>query len=190
MDRSAHHSRTPSASLANWAGEAYETPVLTGMTPLQKWMIVAGAILAGGVELGARFALNVILVDMKGNIAASLDEISWVVTSYSASMVCAIGLSAGVTWYLGMRNHYLFSLSLYCTGVLGCFLSTSLWQLILARVIMGAGGGVFLERAQVFLFNAFEGKQRGIGLILFGLGIPSTGFVVLLGMSFVTDATQ
>lgn len=71
-------------------GELFDSGIrrtLSRLTKFQRWMIVVGLGLAVAVETGTTIAINVILPDMKGNVAASQDEISWVVTVYGAGIV-------------------------------------------------------------------------------------------------------
>ena len=77
------------------------------------------------IEISNRISINVLLPDMQGNVAASSDEISWVLILYNLGFLCSLALSAWMTRMLGARRHLLGSLLLYSIGGLGCFLSVA-----------------------------------------------------------------
>jgi DHA2 family multidrug resistance protein len=72
-----------------------------------------------------------------------------------------MALAYWMTRVLGARRHLLLSIGLYATGALGCFLSAhNLHTLLLARLIMGFGGGAFLLRTVILIGLMFPGKAR------------------------------
>ena len=89
---------------------------LARLTHFNRWMIVIGVALAAALELGTQIAVNIILQDMKGNVAASQDELSWIVTAYSAAFLCAVPLTSRLVRRLGHRNHLVLSLLVYGAG--------------------------------------------------------------------------
>jgi MFS family permease len=98
----------------------------------------------------------VILPDMQGNVAGNSDEISWVLILYNIGFICSMILSAGMKRYLGIRRHFLYSIAIYATGAMGCFLSAhNLDTLLASRLLMGFGGGAFLVRMVVLSWIFF-----------------------------------
>jgi DHA2 family multidrug resistance protein len=180
---------TPGSNLENYWG-LRDDPILTRMTAVQKWMVLWAVILASALEVGLRSGVNIILVDMEGNVAASQDDISWVVTVYGAGFIFGLATSAGLARYLGSRNHFVLMLMLFGAGTLGCFASHSLWQLLASRAIQGLAGGTFIVRAQVLIYGMFQGPDRAARSLIFGLVIQSFRAVVPLAMAAVTDAAE
>ena len=141
-------------------------------------MVLWAIILAASVEVGLRFGVNILLVDMEGNVAGSQDDISWVVTVYGAGFIYGLATSAGLARFLGARKHFSLMLVLFGVGTLGCFLSHELWQLLTARAIQGVAGGTFVVRGQVLIYGMFQGRERSARSLIFGVGIQ--GFRALL----------
>lgn len=179
----------PSSPLENYWQE-HTNPILTRMTPSQKWMIVWAVILAAAVEVGLRFGVNIILVDMEGNVAASQDDISWVVTVYGAGFIFGLATSASLARYLGARNHLGLMLALFGAATLGCFASHEMWQLLAARAVQGVAGGTFIVRGQVLIYSMFQGPDRSDHSLLFGVVIHLFRALVPLSMAAVTDASR
>ena len=157
------------------------------LTSLEKWMIVLGVSLATGIELGTQVAVNVILVDMKGNVAASQDQISWVIIVYSAAFFSVLPLTDWFARRLSHRKYIVASLLLYATGAFGCFLSHSLWELLVARAIMGLGGGAFLVRGLITLYRFYDPQHRRMALLTFALFVTSSRALMPVLFGIVTD---
>jgi DHA2 family multidrug resistance protein len=170
--------------------ERHANPVLNQMTAVQKWMVLWAVILAASVEVGMRFGVNILLVDMEGNVAASQDDISWVVTVYGAGFIFGLATSAGLVRYLGPRNHFGLMLALFGAGTLGCFVSHELWQLLTARAIQGLAGGTFIVRGQVLIYTMFQGRERAARSLMFGVVIQTFRALMPVGMAAVTDASS
>jgi DHA2 family multidrug resistance protein len=174
-------------------GELFDSGIqrtLSRLSKFQRWMIVVGLGLAAALELGTTIAINVVLPDMKGNVAASQDEISWVVTVYGAAFLCVVPLSAWFVRRLGTRNYLVLSLLLYGGGALGCCLSETLPALLTARVVMGIGGGAFLVRAMSALTRLHPPKERVPALLVFVLIVNSSRALMPVLFGVVTDYTR
>jgi MFS transporter, DHA2 family, multidrug resistance protein len=160
---------------------------LARLTELDKWVIVVAFGVASFVEIGARTAVNIILVDMKGNVAASQDEISWVVIVYLAAFLAVLPLSGWLASRFGHRNYIVVSLLLYAAGALGCFFSGTLGELLAARAVMGAAGGGFLARSFVALYRLHEARRRLPTLITFTWFVACSNGLVSVVFATVTD---
>jgi DHA2 family multidrug resistance protein len=174
-------------------GELFDSGIrrtLSRLTQIERWMIVVGLGLAAAVELGTTIAINVILTDMKGNVAASQDEISWVVTVYGAAFLCVVPLSTWFARRLGTRNYLVLSLLLYGGGALGCFLSETLPALLVSRIVMGIGGGAFLVRAMTAITRLYAPNERGPALLVFALIVNSSRAIMPVLFGVVTDNTR
>jgi MFS transporter, DHA2 family, multidrug resistance protein len=174
-------------------GELFDSGIrrtLSRLTKVERWMIVVGLGLAAAVELGTTIAINVILTDMKGNVAASQDEISWVVTVYGAAFLCVVPLSTWFARRLGTRNYLVLSLLLYGGGALGCFLSETLPALLVSRIVMGIGGGAFLVRAMTAITRLHAPNERGPALLVFALIVNSSRAIMPVLFGVVTDNTR
>ena len=143
--------------------------ILARLNSFDRTAIVVAVALATSIEVGFTTAVNVILPDMQGNVGASLDEVSWVVTVYSAAFLSALPINTSLARFIGHRNHLLLALLLYSLGSIGCFASHDLAQLLTARALMGFGGGAFLVRSQATLYHLFQGKALGKEMAVFGI---------------------
>jgi len=117
--------------------------------------------LVTGIEISNRMAINVLLPDMQGNVAANSDEISWAITLYNLGFLCSMAFASWMTRVIGARRHLLYSIGFYTIGALGCFLSAhNLTTLLISRTIMGFGGGAFIVRVVILANLMFPGATR------------------------------
>src|SRR5262249_36016365 len=128
-----------------------------------------------------------ILIDMKGNIAASQDELSWVVIAYGAAFLSVVPLTAWFVRRLGNRDYLVISLLVYGAGAFACFLSRTLPEVLAARAVMGLGGGAFLVRALVAMNRLFPPAERVKAFAVFGLFVHSSRALMPVLFGVVTD---
>ena len=160
---------------------------IKSLSPLTKVMIVIGLGLATCLEVGTTTAVNVILPDMQGNVGATTDQISWVITIYSTAFLCSLPLSPWLARRFGHRNHILLSIALHVLGALGCFLSHDLWMLLFSRAVMGIGGGGLLVRSLVTIYQLVQGKSRAKYFLLFATVLQSLRALMPVIFGLLTD---
>jgi len=136
-----------------------------------KYLIAIAVTLAAVLELVDTSIVNVAIPHMMGNLGATLDEISWVSTGYIIANVIVIPMSGWLSAYFGRRRYLTGSILLFVLSSFFCGAATSLWGLVLWRVVQGIGGGALLSTAQSTLFEAFPIEERGIGQAIFGVGV-------------------
>src|SRR5258708_6673816 len=168
-----------------WDAGSRREPARLGR--FDRWMIVIGLALASALELGTQIAVNLILIDMKGNVAASQDELSWIVIAYGAAFLSVVPLTTWFVRRLGNRDYFVMSLLVYGAGAFGCFLSRTLPELLAARIVMGLGGGAFLVRALVALNRLFPPRERLGAFAVFGLVVHSSRALMPVLFGVVTD---
>ena len=177
-------------TLEQWEKEEgrYINQSLSALTHSRKMAILLSVGLVTAIEISNRISVNVLLPDMQGNVAASSDEISWVVILYNLGFLCSLALSTWMTRVIGARRHLLYSIALYSIGAFGCFLSErSLNSLLIARLVMGFGGGAFLVRAVILAGLMFPGNAR-INAVTWLYGVLFVFQTTYpLGMGWITD---
>jgi MFS transporter, DHA2 family, multidrug resistance protein len=140
-------------------------PEFAALSHKRRIGILLAAALITSVEISNRVSINVILPDMQGNVAADVDQISWVIILYNMGFICSMVVNPWMSRVFGARRHLTICALLYTMGALGCFLSAhNLTTLLISRVIMGLGGGLFLVRMVIIAGLFFPGKTRLVPL--------------------------
>jgi DHA2 family multidrug resistance protein len=115
--------------------------------------------------------VNVALPQMAGNLGATTQEIAWVSTGYILSNVVVLPMTAFFTETFGRRNYLTASIILFIIASFLCGISHSLGELVLWRVVQGAGGAALLSTAQATIRQIFSREQQGLVQAVFLLGI-------------------
>ncbi len=136
-----------------------------------KWIILFGLITAAVMEVLDTTIINVALPQMAGNLGATQEEISWVSTGYILSNVIFLPMTAFFTERFGRRRYLTFSIILFIIASWLCGNSHSLGELVLWRIVQGAGGAALLSTAQATIRQIFPAEQQGLVQAIFLLGI-------------------
>jgi DHA2 family multidrug resistance protein len=108
---------------------------------------------------------------MAGNLGATQEEIGWVSTGYILSNVIFLPMTAFFAARFGRRNYLSFSIVLFVVSSFFCGTSHSLAELVLWRILQGAGGAALLSTAQATLRQIFPREEQGMVQAIFMLGI-------------------
>jgi len=133
------------------------------------WLIAVVVALAAFMEVLDTSIANVALPYMAGNLGASNDQSTWVLTSYLVSNAIILPISGWLAGALGRKRFFMACLSIFTVSSLLCGVAPSLGFLLLFRVLQGAGGGGLQPMAQAILADTFPPQQRGLAFALYGI---------------------
>ncbi len=141
-------------------------------------LVVAGVMLAALLQTVDLTIVNVALPTIQGNLGATVDEATWVLTGYVVANVVVIPLTPWLQLRFGRKKYFLVSIAGFTLASVLCGMASSLTALILFRIVQGAFGGGLLATAQVVLRDTFPAKSIGLSQSIFALGTilgPSVG---------------
>jgi EmrB/QacA subfamily drug resistance transporter len=104
--------------------------------------------------------VNVAIPTLGREFDAGNASIEWVVTAYLLSLAVFIPASGWIGDRFGSKRVFLGSLALFTLGSVLCGAAQSLPELVLFRVVQGAGGGVMTPVGTAMLFRAFPPHRR------------------------------
>jgi len=133
------------------------------------WLIAVVVALAAFMEVLDTSIANVALPYMAGNLGASNDQSTWVLTSYLVSNAIILPISGWLAGALGRKRFFMSCLGVFTLSSLLCGVAPSLGFLLLFRVLQGAGGGGLQPMAQAILADTFPPHQRGLAFALYGI---------------------
>ncbi|NOT73357.1 MAG: DHA2 family efflux MFS transporter permease subunit [Cyclobacteriaceae bacterium] len=137
----------------------------------RKAIIVITVITAAIMELIDTSIINVALAQISGNLGATIEDTSWVITAYAIANVIIIPMTGFLARYFGRKNYYLVSIIIFTFASWLCGNAPDLTTLVIARFIQGIGGGALLSTSQAILFDTFDPPKRPMASALFGMGI-------------------
>ncbi|MEP6833533.1 MAG: DHA2 family efflux MFS transporter permease subunit [Gemmatimonas sp.] len=136
-----------------------------------RWLILAGLITAAVMEVLDTTIVNVALPQMAGNLGATQEEIGWVATGYILANVIFLPMTAFMTARFGRRRYLSASIAVFIISSFFCGTSSSLVELVMWRILQGAGGAALLSTAQATLRQIFPKEEQGLVQAVFLLGI-------------------
>src|SRR5665213_2847957 len=105
--------------------------------PFRSKLIVLTAILASLLEIIDTAIVNVAVPHMMGNLGATIDEISWVITGYIIANAIILPIAGWMSEQFGRKLYYTSCIVLFTAASLACGLAPNLHFLILFRIIQG-----------------------------------------------------
>jgi len=133
------------------------------------WLIAATVALAAFMEVLDTSIANVALPHIAGSLGASVDQGTWVLTSYLVSNAIVLPLGAWASSVMGRRNFFLICIVIFTVASFFCGIAPTLPLLIVFRILQGAGGGGLQPMAQAIMADSFEPHKRGQAFALYGL---------------------
>lgn len=135
------------------------------------WLIALAVMLAPFMEVLDTSVANVALPHIGGNLSATPEEATWVLTSYLVSNAIILPMTGWLGNYFGRRRLFLLCVMLFTFASVLCGMATSLSFLIAARILQGLGGGAMVPIAQAILLESFPVSKRGAAMAAFSMGI-------------------
>jgi DHA2 family multidrug resistance protein len=114
---------------------------------------------------------NVALPYMQGSLSTTLDQITWVLTSY---VVAAAIMTAPVGWMaarFGRKNLFLACVGGFTVASMLCGIADSLAQMVVFRLLQGMFGAALVPLSQATMLDLYPIQQRGSAMALWGMGV-------------------
>jgi DHA2 family multidrug resistance protein len=135
------------------------------------WLITIAVMLGTFMEVLDTSVANVALPHIAGSLSASVDEATWVLTSYLVSNAVVLPMTGWLSRRFGRKRFLMACIVLFTMASFACGLATNLPMLVLARILQGVGGGALQPIAQAVLLESFPREKRGAGMAAYVLGI-------------------
>ena len=114
---------------------------------------------------------NVALPHIAGDLSASVDESTWVLTSYLVSNAIILPMGGWFSMLFGRKRFYMICVAIFTLSSVLCGLAPTLGTLIVARVLQGIGGGALQPMSQAILVESFPRERHGTAMAVYGMGV-------------------
>jgi DHA2 family multidrug resistance protein len=146
-----------------------------------KWTVAISVAIGSVMATIDTSIVNVAMPQIRGELGASLQEITWVTTAYMIAMVLIMPLTGFLGSFFGQKRVYIASLVLFTLGSVLCGTARSLEMLVLWRFVQGLGGGALQPTQQAILRQTFPPAEQGMAMAVFSMVImvgPAIGPVL------------
>ena len=133
--------------------------------------IVFVAVLASLLEIIDTSIVNVAIPSMMGNLGATIEDISMVVTGYAIANAIILPLSAWLGNQFGRRRYYLDCILIFTATSVACGFAPNLNFLIVFRILQGPADGALLPTSQALIYEQFPKEKAGMAGAIFGMSV-------------------
>lgn len=135
------------------------------------WLIAIAVMAGTFMEVLDTSVANVALPHMAGNLAVTPEEATWAITSYLVANAIVLPMTAWLGRRFGRKRFLLVCVCIFTAASVWTGMSTSLTELIMARVLQGLGGGAMQPVSQAILLESFPPRQRGQAMAFWAVGV-------------------
>ena len=156
-----------SGAVASGGGVAKHRGLITGCVMIATLMQVLDSTIA-----------NVALPYMQSSLNSSIDQITWVLTSY---VIASAILTAPVGWLAsryGRKRLFMICLVGFTITSMMCGAAQSLAQMVVFRVLQGGFGAALVPLCQAIMLDIYPVEKRPQAMAIWGMGVmvgPITG---------------
>ncbi len=125
--------------------------------------------IAAFMEILDSTIVNVALHDIAGSLGTSMDESTWIITSYLVTNGMILPLSSWLSDRLGRKNFFILCIAGFSLSSLLCGLATSMTMLVVFRLLQGISGGGLQPSQQAIIKDSFPPEQLGTAFAITGI---------------------
>jgi DHA2 family multidrug resistance protein len=114
---------------------------------------------------------NVALPHMQGSLAASQDQIDWVLTSYIVAAAIATPLTGFLTARLGLKRLFIVSVVGFTIASMLCGMAESVTEIVVFRWLQGLFGAALVPLSQTVLLNINPPERHGSAMAAWGMAV-------------------
>src|SRR6266850_622660 len=145
------------------------------------WIVAIAVMFGTFMEVLDTTVVNVSLPHIAATMSATIDEATWVLTSYLVANAIILPMTGWLATTFGRKRLLMMSVTGFTIASFLCGIAPNLGSLIAFRILQGATGGALQPLSQAILLESFQPHERGKAMGFWGLGIvvaPILGPVV------------
>ncbi|OWY31128.1 DHA2 family efflux MFS transporter permease subunit [Herbaspirillum robiniae] len=134
-------------------------------------LITVAIILATIMQTLDSTIANVALPHMAGNLSASQDQISWVLTSYIVAAAIATPLTGWLSGKYGRKKVFMTSVVGFTIASALCGISGTLAEIVLARLLQGLFGAALVPLSQAVMLDINPRHKHAQAMAVWGMAV-------------------
>ena len=158
------------------------------LVPLKNWLAVIGSAIGAFMAVLDIQITSSSLRDIQGALGASVDEGSWISTSYLIAEIVTIPLTGWLSRVFSPRIYIIVNAILFVIFSMCCGLAHDLPTMIFFRAAQGFTGGTLIPMAFSIILSMLPPSKQPIGMAIFSITAtfaPSIGPAI---GGFLTDS--
>ena len=152
------------------------------------WLVAFAVMFGTFMEVLDTTVVNVSLPHIAGNLSSTVEEATWVLTSYLVANAIVLPLTGWLANYFGRKRVLMTAVGAFTISSLLCGLAPNLQLLVFFRILQGLSGGSLQPLSQAVLLETFPPEKRGQAMGFWGLGIVVAPILGPLLGGWITDS--
>ena len=151
------------------------------MTASQQWMAALALAFANFMVILDLTIANVSVPHIAGNLGITLEQGTWIITSYAVAEAICVPLTGWVAARFGSVRTFAFSMLGFGAFSFLCGISVSLDMLVICRIGQGIVGAFMMPLSQTLLLRVFPPEKQNHAMGLWGVTVllaPALGPIV------------
>ena len=148
---------------------AVPVPAAKPFAPPNLALTTLGLTLASFMQVLDTTIANVSLPTISGNLGASSNQATWVITSFAVSNAIALPLTGFMARRFGERKLFMWATLAFVIASLLCGLANSMGLLVAARALQGFVAGPMYPITQALLISIYPPQKRGQDIALLAM---------------------
>jgi DHA2 family multidrug resistance protein len=141
----------------------------TDRVSIRTWIAVLSGVLGGFMAVLNIMITNASLKDIQGAMSATLQEGSWISTSFLAAEIVIIPLSGWLCQVLSLRRYIIgTTIAFLLLSVLTAF-AWDIYSMIVIRALSGLAGGALIPVSFSIILTMLPASKQTIGLAIWSL---------------------
>ncbi|MET0987681.1 MAG: DHA2 family efflux MFS transporter permease subunit [Steroidobacteraceae bacterium] len=129
-------------------------------------LVATGLALATFMQVLDTTIANVSIPTIAGDLGVSIDQGTWIITSFGVSNAIALPLTGRLTQRYGVVKVFVTSVILFTLASFLCGVAWSLSSLVVFRILQGVVSGPMIPGSQALLLSIFPPEKKGIALVI------------------------
>ena len=168
------------------SGSSSVPPIWAGSR--SRWVVAIAVMSSAVMEVLDTSVVNVSLPHIAGSLSSSVEEATWVLTSYIVANAIILPISGWLANYLGRKRLLMTVVTGFTLSSVLCGLAPNLPALIFFRVLQGITGGGLQPLSQAVLLEEFPAAERGKAMAFWGMGIVAAPILGPTLGGWITDS--
>jgi MFS transporter, DHA2 family, multidrug resistance protein len=161
---------------------------MTEQRHVNPWIVAIAVMFGTFMEVLDTTVVNVSLPHIAATMSATIDEATWVLTSYLVANAIILPMTGWLAATFGRKRLLMMSVTGFTVSSFLCGIAPNLASLIFFRILQGATGGALQPLSQAVLLESFEPHERGKAMGFWGLGIVVAPIIGPVVGGWLTDS--
>ena len=134
-------------------------------------LLIVGVMLASLLQVLDTTIANVAIPHMQASLGATVDTVTWVLTSYIIASAVAMPITGWLADRVGARRLFIGAVAAFIATSALCGVAQNLEEMVLFRALQGIAGAFIAPLSQSFLLDSSKPSKHPQMMAIWGMGI-------------------